>query len=200
MARNKKDGVRQVEEESQREYLDELIKDFIRKQTIQDVGLFLVNYSAFRLPDRLADVLSEWLEKTSDRTVAYSHPGHPKSELSDYFPLIDGMRVTGMSAYKACHLIVDKLELHDVNPNTLNKRYGQHRTPESRFIDDLSVGPARPKNPGGIDYTQLEKATFRAGFGRVDTSVDKRINKLIEKFGLQEVKRAINDHEIGKID
>ena len=34
-----------------------------REQTIQDVGLFLVNFPSYRLPNRLADVLSQWLEK-----------------------------------------------------------------------------------------------------------------------------------------
>jgi hypothetical protein len=157
--------VNEVEQQSREEYLDELIKDFKRKQTIQDVGLFLVHYYAYRLPNRLANILSEWLEKTSGRTVAHSGPGHPKTDLTDYFPLIDGMRVTGMSVYAICHMIVDKLALPGVNPaKTLQKRYGQHRTPESRFIDDLTFGPARMRSGEGVDYSYLEKAACPSSY------------------------------------
>lgn len=186
--------VNEIEEQSRRDYLDQLIEDFKREQTIQDVGLFLVNFPAYRLPNRLADVLSQWLEKTSDRKLAYSHKGHPKTELTDYFPLIDGMRVTGMSVYAACHMIVDKLELHDINPDTLQKRYGKHRTPESRFVDDLTFGPARIRESTGMDYSQLEKAAKRIGVDHIDASLDRQLEKLVEKFGLEEVKRSAADY------
>jgi len=188
--------VNEIEKQSRREYLDQLIKDFKREQTIQDVGLFLVNFPAYRLSNRLADILSRWLEKTSDRKLAYSHEGRPKSVLTDYFPLIDGMRVTGMSVYAACHMIVDKLELHDVNPDTLQKRYGEHTTPESRFIDDLAFGPARLREGTGVDFSQLEKAAQRLGIDHIDASLDRRLEKLVDRFGLADVQRAAADYKV----
>ena len=99
-----------------------------------------------------------------------------------------------MSVYAACHMIVDKLELHDVNPDTLQKRYGKHITPESRFVDDLAFGPARIGKPMGVDYSQLEKAAKRIGVDHIDASLDRQLEKLIDKFGLEEVKRAVADY------
>ena len=182
--------VNEIEEQSRQDHLDKLVKDFKREQTIQDVGLFLVHYPAYRLPNRLADVLSKWLEKTSDRKLAYSHKGHPKTELTDYFPLIDGMRVTEMSVYAICHMIVDTLELHDVDPDTLQKRYGEHRTRDSRFVDDLAFGPARMKKGTELDFSQLEKAAQRMGVGHIDTSLERRLKVLVDRFGLAKVQRA----------
>ena len=183
----------EVEKHSQEEYLDKLIKEFEREQTIQDVGLFLVDYPSYRLPHRLAEVLSLWLKKTTGRELAYVNPGHPVTELTDYFPLIDGMRVTGLSVYKACHLIAEKLERHEINPETLQKRYGEHRTPESRLIDDFAFGPARIDKPTGKDYSQIEKAFERMGLGPIDTSLEKRLGKLVDEFGLPEVTHALKN-------
>lgn len=190
--------VNKIEKQSRQEYLDQLIEDFKREQTIQDVGLFLVNFPAYRLPNRLADVLSQWLKKTSDRKLAYSKKGRPKTELTDYFPLIDGMRVTGMSVYAACHLIIDKLELYDVNPDTLQKRYGEHRTPDSRFVDDLVFGPARIRKSTGVDFSQLEKAAQRLGVDHIDASLNRQLERLVDRFGLVEVQRAAADYRARK--
>lgn len=185
----------EIEQEARAEKLDELLDDYRRKPTIQDVGHFLIEYPAYRLPPRLANVLSDWLERTSDYTIKQSHPGRPKTELSDYFPLIDAMRVTEMSVYAICHKIVEKLELHDVDPNSLQKKYGEHRTKLSRLIDDISFGPARIGLRRPLDYTALEKAVDPLGLGPLDLSLERKISKLADKFGIEELKRAIDKEQ-----
>ena len=186
--------INETEEQSRREHLDELIKDFKRKQTITDVGIFLLDYPAYRMPPRLANILSDWLEKTSDRKLTYTGPGQPKTDLTDYFPLIDQMRATGMSVEGICGLIATHPELNfKRTAETLRKRYDEHRTKLSRLIDDRVYGPARFKGPEGLDYSQVEKAYERFGIPPGAPHLDRSIQRMVENFGYAKVLTAIED-------
>ncbi len=180
--------VNKQEEEVQERDLDRLIEEFKRVKTIQDVGLFLRDFPTNRLPPNLIEVLSNWLKETSDSTIVQSHAGHPKTELMKFFPLIDAMREHGMSTHKASHLIAEKLETYAINPNTLRKRYNDHRSDLSRKMDALSASAAQLVEHGKIDYSKIEKE-----FGPIDMSVEKQVEQLVKMFGRKAVQTALID-------
>lgn len=191
--------VNKTEEQSRQDYLDQLVNDFTREQTIQDIGIFLLDYPAYRMPPRLAKILSDWLEKTSDRKLIYAGPGHPKTDLADYFPLIDQMRATGMSVEDICDFIAVHSELKMIrSAETLRKRYNDHRTKMSRLIDDLSYGPARQKGSEGFDYSQVEKAFERFGIHPHAPYLDRSIEKMVKTFGYAKVLQTVQNAKPNK--
>jgi hypothetical protein len=139
MAGNKKNGVRQVEEESQLEYLDELINDFEREQTIQDVGAWLINDIRDPLPPKHIAVLKEWLEINNHLTIKQSRRGNPHSDIRNAFLYITRMhRDTGMSIEAACNLVAKTLNL-EIDPANLRRMYDRARTPETRLLNETVV-------------------------------------------------------------
>jgi len=70
----------EIEEQSQRQYLRKLIKDFKRDQTIQDVGTWFLNDSLDPLPPKHVAVLREWLETHNELTIKQSRRGCPSSK------------------------------------------------------------------------------------------------------------------------
>jgi hypothetical protein len=157
MDRNKKGGTRQIEEESQHEYLDELIKDFERQQTIQDVGAWLINDTRDPLPPKHVAVLNEWLETNNKLTIKQSRRGNPHSAIRNSFLYITRLhRDTGMSIEAACKLVVEKLRLSK-DPLDLRRMYDRARTPETRFLSE-TVNATGAFSKGGAPLSKVQKA------------------------------------------
>ncbi len=152
----------QVEEQARLEHLNMLIEDFEREPTIQDVGIWLVNYPLHPLPPRLVRALSDWLKDLNALTVKQSRRGRPHSDNRDVYPLIDGMcNDTGISVEAACHLVVDNLTL-DIDSADLRRMYDRARHPKTRLLADLvrahsSGENGRPSVAAGLKAAQRYK-------------------------------------------
>ena len=126
-----------TEADSRREHLRQMIKDFEREQTIQDVGTWLVKDSVDPLPPKHVAVLREWLETHNKLTIKQNRRGSPHSDIRNAYIYITRMcRDTGMSIEAACSLVAKELKL-ETDPANLRRMYDRARTPESRFINDL---------------------------------------------------------------
>lgn len=62
--------VNETEELSQRQHLDELIKDFERDQTIQDVGTWLIHDTLDPLPPSIHLLLGRYLTHSTTTTAS----------------------------------------------------------------------------------------------------------------------------------
>ncbi len=154
----------EIEEQSRRQHLEKLIKDFERRQTIQDVGSWLVNDPLDPLPPKHVAVLREWLETHNELTIKQSRRGNPHSEVRNAFLYITRLhRDTGMSIEAACKLVTEELDL-ETDPPDLRRMYDRSRTPETRFL------------------SKFVKAT--GAFGDIDTAFSK-----VQKAG-QRLKKA----------
>jgi hypothetical protein len=127
----------EIEEQSRREHLVKLIKDFERDQTIQDVGSWLVNDSLDPLPPKHVAVLREWLETHNELTIKQNRRGNPHSDIRNAFIYITRMhRDTGMSIEAACNLVAKTLKLN-TDPANLRRMYDRARTPETRMLNEV---------------------------------------------------------------
>ncbi len=135
--RKRKTMTDEIEEQSRRQHLEKLIKDFERRQTIQDVGAWLVNDPLDPLPPKHVAVLREWLETHNELTIKQNRRGNPHGKVRNAFIYITRMnRDTGMSIEAACILVAKELKL-ETDPADLRRMYDRARTPEARFINDL---------------------------------------------------------------
>ncbi len=136
MAKRTNGGIRQVEEESQRDYLDGLIKDFEREQTIQDVGTWLLNDTLDPLPPKHIKVLTDWLKTHNSMTIKKVRGRFP-ADTQNAFPYITRLhRDTGMTIRAACKLVAEELKLK-TDPTDLRRAYDRARTPETRYLNDI---------------------------------------------------------------
>jgi len=125
-----------VEEQSQKDHLEELIKEFERVQTVQDVGAWLIDNLPDPLPPKHIDVLKTWLETHNNLTIKQNRRGNPHSDLRNAFIYITRMhRDTGMSISAACELVVERLEI-DSNPTHVRRAYDRAMTAETRLLND----------------------------------------------------------------
>jgi hypothetical protein len=160
MAKKKDDEIRQLEEESRHQHLEELLDDFQREPTIQDVAFWLLEFPMEPIPPRLVKALSTWLNEHNDLTIKQSRQGRPHSEIRDVFPLISRMhRDTGMSIKAACELIVDRLKL-ETDPSILRGQFDKARTPHQRFHDDSMI-IIDEISKRGTPHTAMQKAQLR---------------------------------------
>ena len=125
--------VKEIEEQSRKEYLDLLIKCFERVQTIQDVGTWLLNDTFDPLPPKHIAVLRKWLETHNELTIKQSRRGNPHSDIRNAFLYITRLhRDTGMSVEAAIKLVAEELNL-EMDLANLRRMYDRARTPESRY-------------------------------------------------------------------
>lgn len=125
------------EEQSRKQHLKKLIKDFERDQMIQDVGTWLVNDSLDPLPPKHVAVLREWLETHNELTIKQNRRGNPHSDTRNAFPYITRMhRDTGMSIEAACSLVAKELKL-EIDLADLRRMYDRARTPETRYLSEV---------------------------------------------------------------
>lgn len=154
------------------EWLEGLLKDFFRTQTIQDVGFWLVEHPLSPLPPRLTKVLKPWLEEHNGLTIKQFKQGSPVSDLRDYIPLITRMhQETGLPIEAACKLICERLsrenedgssqrEAIEIDPQVLRRTYDRSMTPYERLSND-SVKAAGAFNKSGTPLADMLKAKAR---------------------------------------
>jgi hypothetical protein len=153
-------NTRETKNQARVQYLEQLLKDHRRQQTIQDVGFWLIEYPLEPLPPRLIKVLRQWLKEHNNLTIKQNRRGSPHSDTRDEFPLITRMHQdTGMSIEAACLMIVEQLNL-EIDPTNLRRAYDRARTPLARFLDD-SVKALGAFNKSGTPAIDIEKAKTR---------------------------------------
>jgi hypothetical protein len=149
-----------IEEQSRQEYLDQLIDDFERQQTIQDVGAWLINDTRDPLPPKHVAVLNEWLETNNKLTIKQSRRGNPHSAIRNSFLYITRLhRDTGMSIEAACNLVAKKLKL-DSDPANLRRAYDRARTAETKLLNEV-VAATGAFNKGTSSIPKVTKSLHR---------------------------------------
>ena len=125
-----------IEQKSRNEHLEQLIKDFEREQTIQDVGSWLINDTLDPLPPKHIEVLCKWLETQNGLTIKQNRRGNSHSDTRNAFHYITRMhRDTGMSIEAACNLVAEQLSL-EIDIADFRRMYDRARTPETRLLND----------------------------------------------------------------
>lgn len=121
-------------------WLDDLLVEFFRTPTIQDVGLWLVNYPLAPLPPRLIRVLKPWLEEHNKLTIKQARKGSPVSDIRNYLPLVTRMHQdTGLPIEAACKMICEKLNQNTEEPIDaldLRRVYDRSITNYERLLND----------------------------------------------------------------
>ena len=116
------------EEQSRRDHLEQLIADFERRQTIQDVGTWLIHTPLDPLPPKHIEVLREWLEENNELTIKQSRRGNPHSYIRNAFVYVSCLsRDTGMSVEAACKLVLERLNLK-TSLATFRRQYDRAQT------------------------------------------------------------------------
>jgi len=152
--------VDEIVNQSRREHLEKLIKDFERDQTIQDVGTWLLNDSLDPLPPKHVAVLREWLETHNELTIKQNRRGNRHAETRNAFPYITRLhRDTGMTVRAACKLVCEELDL-EIDPADLRRMYDRSRTPETRFLNDV-VKAMGAFSKTDTPFSDVEKAGQR---------------------------------------
>ena len=163
----------EIEEQSRKDHLKKLIKDFERIQTIQDVGSWLANDSLDPLPPKHVAVLREWLESHNELTIKQNRRGNPHSDIRNAFIFITRMhRDTGMSVEAACKLVAEELKLK-TDPANLRRAYDRARTPDTRYLNEVvkatgAFGDLKTASP------KVQKAVLRRN---KDKSTQKKSEK-----------------------
>ena len=152
--------VDEIVNQSRREHLEKLIKDFERKQTIQDVGAWLVDNSLDPLPPKHVQVLMEWLQTHNHLTIKHDGPGTWPSTIRNAFYYITRLhRDTEMPVAAACNLVNEKLKLgKDVS--NLIREYDRARTPETRLLS-ATIKATGTIRTGGPDIPEVKNALRR---------------------------------------
>jgi len=149
--------VSSIEKQSRDDYLEQLIDDLERPQTIQDVGTWLVDNQLDPLPPKHIEVLKSWLETHNDLTIKQNRRGNPYSDIRNVFIYITRLhRDTGMSVSEACERVVERLNL-DRDPENLRRAYDRARTPETRLLND-TVKAVGAFNKSGTKGSDMQKA------------------------------------------
>ncbi len=158
--------VHEIEKQSRRDYLDLLIEDFEREQTIQDVGAWLIENPLDPLPPKHVQVLMEWLQTHNHMAIKHDGPGTwPSTTRNNFYYITRLHRDTGMSVEAASELVVERLGLNK-DPANLMREYDRARTPETRLLNAtvkatgaFSTGsPAIPKVKKALNRFKTAKA------------------------------------------
>ena len=155
-----KDNNQGIEGQTRVQYLERLLEEYHRKQTIQDVGFWLIEYPLEPLTPRLIGVLRLWLKEHNALTIKQNRRGSPHSGTRDVFPLITRMhRETGMSIEAACLMIVERLN-PEIDPANLRRAYDRARTPHGKLLDAfIKAGGALGRN--GSPTSDVQKAAMK---------------------------------------
>ena len=172
--------VKEIEDQSRRQHLKKLIKDFGRKQTIQDVEKWLIDDSLDPLLPKHVAVLREWLGTHNELTIKQSRRGNPHSDIRNAFIYITRMhRDTGMSIEAACKLVAEELKL-ETDPANLRRMYDRARTPESRYLSEVVKATGAFSN-GEAPRSKVLKAKRRLEKARTTQKITKNRRKRTQK-------------------
>ena len=152
--------VHEIENQSRREYLEKLIKEFERDQTIHDVGKWLLKDSLDPLPPKHVAVLREWLETHNKLTIKQNRRGNPHGKVRNAFIYVTRMhRDTGMSIEAACNLVFEKLDL-PIDSANFRRMYDRARTPETRLLNAV-VAATGAFSKGSTPKSKVTKSLHR---------------------------------------